>query len=235
MVKPFVPSAYELVVLDRERPAFAHACAVAERRPGDGVLFWTERNDRLEVALLLEPDRPLLPTLEVFHVFALAAGDALGTHTAPAFPLQIRFPHLLIFDIFELARLRCRWPEVAGSQPPPWIVLALQADVAEPEEPGTRPERITLMGAGMEVAETAPIVESLAQYFLHWIARWEEGGFAPIRAAWNLRCENRGRTRTVRFGEREAAGTVEGLDEAGRFVVGGCAISLLDVRSWLEA
>ena len=229
MVKPLLPPAYELVVLERDQRAFAHGRRAAARGVEDGTLYWTERNDRLELALVLEPEAPIETTLEVVHLFAVAAGDALGAHTAPAFPLAIRFPDRIIFDVFELARLRWAWGEIPEAGIPPWFLLGLEAEIFEPEESGHMPDRITLRGAGLETAASAPLVESLARHFLYWVARWQDEGFAPVRAAWNQRCENRGRRGHFARNGIEAAGIVEGLDAQGRYVIGGRAISLLEL------
>lgn len=229
MVKPQLPSAYELVVLAGERDPLARAIELAGEPGFDGTLVWADRPDRLSLALLLEPEAPLAQTLATYYVFALAAGDGLGALAAPAFPLAIRFPNLILFDGLELARLRCAWPETTGvAKVPAWIVFGLEAELKEPAEPGEQPHRISLAGAGA-VAPLAAFVEAVARYFLVWLERYERRGFRDVQAALNQRLERRGETATLRLGGIEAAGVVRGFDELGRFEIGGRTIALHDL------
>lgn len=230
LVKPELPSAYDLVVLADGRDPVARAVERARDEVADGTLFWADRPDRLSLALLLEPEAPLAETCRVYFTFMVAAGEALGSLTAPAYPLTFRYPHTILFDGFELARLRCRWP--AGTAPdgvPAWLVLGLEADIQEPAEPGEQPERITLAGAGAADVPAAAFVEALARRFLYWLQRSETQGFEPVRRLWNHRLERRGETAAVAFGDIRAAGVGRGLDDGGRFEVGGRAIALWDL------
>lgn len=226
MVKPQLPSAYELVVLAGERDPLARAVELAGRPGFDGTLVWADRPDRLSFALLLEPEAPLARTLEIYHLFTVAAGDALGGLAAPAYPLAIRFPNLILFDGLELARLRCAWPEgTAPDEVPAWIVFGLEAELTEPAEPGEEPHRITLAGAGATVPAAA-FVEAVARHFLYWLGRYESHGFAEVRRALDQRLERRGETASFRLGGIEAAGVVRGFDDEGRFEIGGRRIAL---------
>jgi len=229
MVKPELPTAYELVVLDREERAFDHALARAGQVE-DGTLFWTERADRLELALVLEPEADLHRTLQAYHAFQVAAGDALGAYTEPAFPLALVWPQRITFDSFLLATTLVAWPRgIPPEEVPPWIVFGLEAEVFDEEETAERVDVITLRAAGAVDVPVPRFVEAVARHFLFWLGRLESYGFAAVRAAWNERCAERGRNRRLRLDGFEVAGTVEGLDGEGRFVVGGRAVSLLDV------
>ena len=227
MVKPVLPPAYDLVVIAGERDAFDRACELARRRVEDGLLVWNERRDRLELAVVVEPEAPLEESLRALPVFVLAVGDALGAFTAPALPLALRWPATVLVDGGELARIRCAWDGNGGA--PAWLVLGVEAAVHEPEEPGRMPDRFTLEGAAGEPVPLARVVEQIARQFLLWVDRWQREGFAPVARAWNQRLDGAGRVETVKLGGVEAAGVIEGLDEAGRLRVGGRAVSLLDL------
>lgn len=229
MVKPELPTAYDLVVLERDEPAFAHALARAGQ-VDDGTLFWTERADRLELALVLEPEAELARTLQAYYAFQVAAGDALGAYTEAAFPLALVWPQRITFDSFLLARTLVAWPPGCPADAvPPWIVFGLEAEVSDEEETAERVDVITLRAAGALDVPVPRFVEAVARHFLFWLGRLESYGFAAVRAAWNERCAERGHNRRLRLGRLEVAGTVAGLDEEGRFVVGGRPVSLLEV------
>ena len=228
MVKPVLPPAYDLVVIAGERDAFDRACELARTRVEDGLLVWSERPDRLQLAVVLEPEAPLAESLKAHHVFVLAVGDALGGFTAPALPLALRWPATVLVDGVALARIRCAWGDGAGGDPG-WLVLGVEAAAREPAEPGRTPDRLTLEGAAGEPVPQARVVEQIARQFLLWMDRWQREGFAPIARAWNQRLEGAGRTATVMLGGIEAAGVVEGLDGEGRFRIGGRAIALAEL------
>ncbi|GBD43611.1 hypothetical protein HRbin40_01087 [bacterium HR40] len=229
MVKPQLPSAYDLVVLEGERDPVARACALARDRGSDGTLVWADRPDRLSLALLLEPDADLRTTALDWHTFTVAAQDALAGLTLAAYPLHFRFPNRVLFDGCELARLRCVWPRrTAPCERPAWIVFGLEAEMQEPAEPGAQPERMTLAGAGAEAPPVA-FVEAIARQFLYWLQRRDAVGFEGVRRIWNHRLERRGELGSLRLGGIEAAGVIEGLDAEGLFRIGGQAIGLWDI------
>ncbi len=230
MVKPVLPPAYDLVVIAGERDAFARACELAQMRVEDGLLVWNERRDRLQMAVLLEPEAALQTTLQALHVFVLALGDALGSFTAPALQLGLRWPNIVLVDGMELARARCAWGDPAVGDIPAWLVLGVDMALHEPPEPGREPDRLTLEGAAGERVAPADIVAQIARHFLLWMDRWQNQGFGPIARAWNQRLDGLGRVQTVNVGGIEAAGIVEGLDEEGRFLVGGRPLGLLDLQ-----
>ncbi len=228
MVKPDLPPAYDLVVIAGEGDAFTRACELGRERVRDGLLVWNERRDRLQLALLLEPETSLAESLQALLVFTLATGDALGGFTAPALPLALRWPATVLIDGIELLRVRCAWEESDGAGAiPRWLVLGFDVPMYEPPEPGRTPDRLTIEGAAGEPVPPAAIVERFARLFLLWLDRWQGEGMAPIVRAWNQRLEGRGRVCRVRFGGIEAAGIVEGLDEEGRLVVGGRRLTLV--------
>lgn len=234
MVKPELPSVYDLIVLAGERDPVARATELARERVADGTLLWADRPDLLSLALLLEPEQDLAATCRVWHTFVVAVGDALGGLTAAAYPLHFRFPDKLLFDGFELARVRCVWPEGTGpGDVPPWVVFGLEAQVHEPVESGVQPGRITLVGAGA-AEPSARFVEAVARQFLYWLERLERQGFEVVRKVWNQRLEGRGQTGSLRLGPVEAAGVIEGLDAEGLFRIGGRRIGLWQLHAELR-
>ena len=70
------------------------------------------------------------------------------------------------------------------------------------------------------------LAEAVARHFLAWSYRWQEEGFAPVRAAWNARCYKEGEHGQLALAGSQFTGAVQGLDEAGRFVLGGRALEL---------
>ena len=63
------------------------------------------------------------------------------------------------------------------------------------------------------------MLESFARYFLNWVNRWQDDGFAPVKAAWLARAGEIGEPIMLDLGGRQYAGTFSGLDDAGELVL----------------
>ncbi len=62
-------------------------------------------------------------------------------------------------------------------------------------------------------------MESFARYFLNWVNRWQDDGFAPVKAAWLARAAGLGAPIALDLDGRHHAGTFSGLDDAGELVL----------------
>jgi BirA family transcriptional regulator, biotin operon repressor / biotin---[acetyl-CoA-carboxylase] ligase len=227
---PLLPPAFQLVALDREVDAFERAVRLAPRGLDDGTVYWTDRADRLALAVALEPEAPTGATLEAVYVLAVAVGDALGALLPPQLPLAFAWPGGIVLDGAELGRVRAAVaPTLDAGEAPPWLVLGLDLAVGDrPGEPGTRPSLTSLSesGAGGEEVTAARLAEGVARHFLAWTHRWLEEGPAPVRAAWDARCFRKGEAATLGLAGGRFSGEVGGLDRAGRFRIGGAALPL---------
>ena len=85
------------------------------------------------------------------------------------------------------------------------------------ETTGTGEIEITARGK----VEAPELVERFARYFLNWVNRWQDDGFAPVKAAWLARTAEMGSPITLDLGGRHYAGTFAGLDDAGALVLDG--------------
>lgn len=228
MPLPLLPPAFSLIALDREVAAFARAVRAAPRGVDDGTVYWTDRGDRLELAVVLEPEGPVGTTLEAIYVLTVAAGDALGALLPPVMPLAFAWPGEIILDGARLGRVQAAMAPVSGTEAvPPWLVLGLTVRIASVDpEPGRMPDRTSLQDIGAGDVTSVQLAETVARYFLTWTGRWLEEGLAPVRAAWNERCFRRGEESTLTAGGEAFSGRIRGLDETGAFIVGDVPLRL---------
>lgn len=235
MPPPSLPPAFHLVALDPEVEAFPRAVRAAPRGVDDGTLYWTERGDRLDLAIVLEPEAPAARTLEAVYVLTVATGDALGAALPPVVPVAFGWPGDLILARARVGRVQAALAPVADTDGvPPWLVVGLRIDVAPlGENPGLVPDRTSLHGEGAGDVGVVQLVESISRHFLLWTNRWQEDGLAPIRAAWNARCYRRHETATLSLTDGPVEGRIDGLDAQGAFVVGGRPFDLLHCRHML--
>lgn len=211
---PVLPPAYTLVALDRDVPAFERAIAAAPRGLEDGTVYWTDRADRLELGIALEPEAPPEATLLAVYVLTVAVGDALTGLRSPVERVAFAWPGHLLASDQELGRVRARLAPAAPETAPPWLVLGLSL-------------------AWAPRGGVAELVEGVGHHFLRWTGRRLAAGLDPVRAAWNRRCYRRGEDGALRLDGRAIAGRIEGLDEAGAFVIGGQRLALSDALASL--
>jgi BirA family transcriptional regulator, biotin operon repressor / biotin---[acetyl-CoA-carboxylase] ligase len=228
MPLPSLPPAFHLVVLDREVGAFERAVRAAPRGVDDGTVYWADRPDRLDLAVVLEPEAPAARTLEAVYVLTVAAGDALGALLPPALPVAFAWPGDLILDGAKVGQVRAALAPVAGDEAiPPWLVLGLTMSVGPlGDDPGRLPDRTSLHEEGAGGVTAVQLVESVTRHLLHWTARWLEEGLGPVRAAWNPRCFRLGESSEFALADRRVAGEVRGLDAGGAFLVDGHRLEL---------
>lgn len=227
MERPLLPPAYTLVMVDRERDPVAHARARGMHEVEDGLVVIADREDRLALALLLEPDRDRASTLLTFYAHADAAADVLAAHLPPLLPVTLAWPGWILVDGGRIGRLRLVLAEDRAGEPPAWLVLGLELELAgRPTEPGERPDRTSLAELGAGDLSTTLLAESWSRHFLAWLERLEREGFEPVRAAWNGRCHDRGRRTSLPIAGRTLHGTMGGIDEAGALRIGEIRLPL---------
>ncbi len=236
MPLPSLPPAFTLVGLDREVAAFERAVRAAPRGIEDGTVYWTDRADRLEIALVLEPEAPSARTLEAVYVLTVATGEALAHLLPPVVPIAYAWPGDILLDGARAGRVRAALAPVADAKTiPPWLVLGLTLDLAPiGGDAGRLPDRTSLHDQGAGEVTTVELIEGVTRHLLRWTSRWLESGLDPARSAWNLRCFRRGRHGELSLTHERIEGTVAGLDADGALMVGERRLALHDALDLLH-
>ena len=235
MPLPSLPPAFHLVGLDREVGAFERAVRAAPRGIDDGTVYWTERNDRLELAVVLEPEAPSARTLEAVYVLTVATGEALAHFLPPVVPVAYAWPGDILLDGARAGRVRAALAPVADlSTVPPWLVLGLTIGVASlGDDPGRISDLTTMHDQGAGEVTVVELVEGVTRHLLLWTGRWLDDGLAPVRAAWNRRCFRHGRSGGLSIARERVEGVVAGLDEMRALAVGERRLRLQDALELL--
>ncbi len=238
MQYPQLPPVYSLKPLEPGQNPFERALASAAVGEGEaGDFFWSQRLDRIEIALVLEPDSPLTESLTMLPLAMVAFGDALGAVAPPVVAVHFRWPDAVEVNGGFVGGFRIASAEVAGEdEVPDWLVvgfgIAVQMDLSD-EAPGARVHETTLYDEGCGEVTVDELTESFGRHFLTWINRWQDEGFEPVRLAWLARLKQ----------DKDAEGKVIGpkrdLDPHGGLVGEGLdpqALSLaLKGPSWVAS
>ena len=197
-----LPPVFRAVHVRADAFAAARGMAVAGGDAGTLVVADTGPEAvRLDLAVVLEPDRPAASCFAALPIAMLAMADALAAVGPPFKPVGFAWPHELVLDGAVVGSARLALPKPSEAPVPAWLVvgLALQRRfTTETDEPGRTPERTALLEEGFGLVTPAEIVEAFAAHLLHWVDRWQEEGLGPATDHYRARLV-RPEAKSVRF------------------------------------
>ncbi|HVZ51532.1 MAG TPA: biotin--[acetyl-CoA-carboxylase] ligase [Pseudolabrys sp.] len=178
---------------------------------------WVSAPGNLYATLLLTEPSPKERAPQLSFVTALALHDALASvapHLGPL--LALKWPNDLLLGGAKLAGILIE----GESEPVFAVAIGIGVNCASHPTDTTYPAA-DLASAGALVSPES-LFAALAAAMARRLEQWQRGErFAAIRADWLKRAAGLGRDIRVRLPEREFCGRFEGLDEAGRLLVGG--------------
>ncbi len=172
---------------------FATACRFAAEGAEPGSLVHAGRRDRLDVAVVLAPDRPDADG-GLAAVTLVALADALEALGPPNQTIQFdgRFDGAgrLLLNGAVVGGVTVALGPAAEDGIPAWAVVGAELDVLgnpDDPDPGRRPDRTALREEGFGETDAVAVLESFTRHFLTWIDLWMEAGFEPVRRVWERR------------------------------------------------
>ncbi|MCC2975850.1 biotin--[acetyl-CoA-carboxylase] ligase [Sphingomonas sp. PL-96] len=157
----------------------------------------------------LRPSDPAAATLA--FVAAVALEEAVRVHLPKARGLALKWPNDLLIAGAKLSGMLL---ERAGDM----VVLGIGLNLAHHPDLADR-LTTSLAAHGAEVAPDA-FLETLAEGFARWLARWRGEGLAPVRQRWLERAHPIGTALTARLPDgRGVTGLFHGLDADGALLL----------------
>jgi BirA family biotin operon repressor/biotin-[acetyl-CoA-carboxylase] ligase len=198
-----VPPVYRTIAIATGDDPVPAACQMAADGADPATLLWSLRNDRVDCAVVLGPEKPLAESLLVSYVMSNATGDALGVLLPPIVAVTFGWPDRIVVNGAIAGGIRVVAASTESAQDvPAWMVagltLALQPE--SDDAPGLDPDRTTLRDEGCAEVETSHIIESFSRHLLYWMDRWEEEGFGPVKDSWLARAANYGSNEAMERG-----------------------------------
>ena len=174
-----LPPGFRALALRELGDAFAKAVEIAGEQ-GAGTLVWTRRFDLVEVAVVLEPEEPLVTARRAFFAGMSAAADALAAHCPPEKPMVFAWPDTILLDGGLVGGGRLGWPDGADEKKPPdWLVFGLMLRLMMPTAPASR-DHTSLEAEGFEMLEPRELIASFARHLMVHFETWRERGFQPV-------------------------------------------------------
>lgn len=196
--------------------------AVLAGDAGAGDLFWSQSEDRLNLAVVLEPDVPFPRAAQVLHVLAVAFGDAFGAIAPPEIAVHYRWPGDILVNGAKAGSVALEVPAgLAADDVPEWMVLSLDVAITldlTVENPGELPDSTTLHEEGAGEVTRTLLLESVSRHFLTWIDAWMNEGFKGVHQNWLGRAFGSDEDITVCHAGASVSGRVTGMDEEGNLL-----------------
>lgn len=185
---PDLPPGYTLKLCAGD--AFDTACQAARDGAEDGFMLMVDRADRCEAALVLRPLDPIQPALTLGYVGLLGLHDGLAAIVPAETPAGIGWPDRLLVNDACVGGIRvAHGPLVEKdgmADVPDWLVIGIAVQFAGAEgddDPGLDLAYTNLQEEGCGEITVPQLVESFGRHMLHWLDRWLEDGFEPVRRA----------------------------------------------------
>ncbi|HYE51312.1 MAG TPA: biotin/lipoate--protein ligase family protein [Azospirillaceae bacterium] len=182
---PDFPPLFE--VEEASGDAFTRAVEAAAAGAGAGTLVWARPDGALDVAVVFEPDRPLVHAWPAVLVAMLAAADALAAAAPPQKPIGFAWPDRILVDGGEVGRVRAAAPPGAvPAETADWLVVGLTLRLRHDGtlEPGHDPGRTSLAEEGFDTVDPALLAGAFARHLLHWVSGWQTAGLAEAAEHW---------------------------------------------------
>ena len=222
--KPLFPPVFASARLPSSADAVEEAVEAAKRGADPATIFWTDRDDRLDCAVVLQPEQTLEHALPILHVGMIGIGDALGAVVPPQMAVTFGWPDRIEANGGLVGGLRLVAPEgCTAGEVPDWLVLGVSLVLHRPliggQEAGMDPSRTALHEEGCGELTVPDILESFSRHFLVWVNSFEEDGLRRCLDHWLERGSGYKESVALSLRDGVHAGTFIGLDDLGNLLL----------------
>jgi len=215
-----LPPVYRLVAVAAGQNPEARARELAAEGADPATIVCADRSDRLDCSVVLHPGMKLAEARLVVYVAMLGLGDALGAVVPPGIDVTYRWPNVIEANIGPAARIGLFSP---GGRLPPWMTLraVVAVSTAVDGDPDAPAFETTIADEGGPEVTVTELLESYTRHLLSWMNRWEEDGFAPVRAMWLRHAPSHGQKIQVLVGKRRLTGLFRDIADDGAMILQG--------------
>lgn len=224
-----------------DRDPLAKAIGAAAAGVDAGTVFWADREDRLDAAIVFAPEAPLRQALAMVYAVEIGLGDALGALAPPEVAVTWIWPDRVRVNGADAGILRVEASTRDPEAVPDWLAVAVTLQIeglaeVHGAEPGTRPDLTSLREEGCAEISRTRLLESWSRHMLLWVHRWLSDGFRPLHDGWLPRADGVGESVRLGLGDGPREGVFLGLDEEGALLLrGGSGTEALSIAALLDA
>ncbi len=195
-----------------KEPVAQARAMLAKGRLGAGDILWSDEQDTLNLALVLEPEVTRERCSEILYLAMVAFADAAGAISEPEIAIGYRWPSVILVNEASVGYADLIASEDEQDGIPNWIILNLNVAIMPDktdDDPGKNADT-TMWDEGCGNISRTQLLESVSRHIVNWIHTWNEDGFKPIHNQWIGRISEREKTEPVL-----AIAEYIGLDERG--------------------
>jgi BirA family biotin operon repressor/biotin-[acetyl-CoA-carboxylase] ligase len=224
--------AYRLVALDSVTSTMEEARKRAEDGAEDGTLIWAREQTagrgrmgrtwasprgNLYFTLILRPDCAPAQAAQLGFIAALALGEAIGS-VAPPLDVTYKWPNDVLLSNRKAAGILLESHALADGHLD-YLLLGCGVNVGTfPKDAAFPATSLRYEGTPATVTEVE-LLEAFSRFFLSWVNRWLEDGFARARTAWLDHAAFRGERIEARLPKETINGIFRDLDEGGHLIL----------------
>ena len=190
--EPQLPPLLKAEKVSKEVDVFQKAIS-SSKKSETGTVFYSEKNDIVDLAILLNPEVSQKKCNQMIYVITVAAGDAIGSLAPPEVIVTHSFPGHIYLNKGEAGVVNLAIDkQKVDTDIPEWLILGFQLKIKQSskiEEDHPDPDVTSLETEGAGFISRTRMIESVCRHFLAWLNQWEEEGFAPVIKMWNQRIE----------------------------------------------
>ncbi|MFO1188963.1 MAG: biotin--[acetyl-CoA-carboxylase] ligase [Alphaproteobacteria bacterium] len=177
---------------------------------------WVSPRGNVFCSILLRPAGPPASLAQLTFVAALATADAIAAMGVPARSVTLKWPNDVLLNGGKVAGilLEGSWQQGASDG---WVVIGIGINLAH--HPDGLPYPVTSVASAGGATGLDRCLGSLVAAIEVWLGRWEKQGFAPIRAAWWDRANDRFGPIRVKLDDSELEGRFAGIDHDGALIL----------------
>lgn len=172
---------------------------------------WQSAEGNLHASTLVRLRATDPPAATLALVAAVALAETAGVYLPDTVPRTLKWPNDLLVDGAKLSGILLERSDEA-------VVIGIGANLAHHPDVSDR-ATTSLREYGADVSPAA-FLETFAEIFSLWLARWRGEGIAPVRARWLAHAHPIGTALTVRLPDQTALdGLFAGLDADGALIL----------------
>ena len=152
-----------------------------------GCFLYRINDERVSLALVLEPEVPAHRAAAMLHLGQVAVADAIASTAPPETTLGLRWTGDVLLNGALAATLSAAMAGGRDDETPAWLAVAAIMRFSSGQDGGLDPARTTLRDELGPNAEPGRLLESIGRHWLLWLHRWETEGLAPVARHWSGR------------------------------------------------
>lgn len=232
--RPDLPTPFQLLMLDRVPSTNSEALRQAAQGAASGLVVvareqtagrgrsgrhWISPVGNLYCSVLWRPAVEAARVAEAAFVAAIAVAEAVRDVLPDSAVITCKWPNDVLVNGRKVAGILLE-AETRTASAVDHLVIGIGVNVTS--YPPVLPAGFTansLAAAGARDLDIAGVLERLIVSLGSWLPRWEQDGFAPVRAAWLARAHALGGMIRVVQSAGDTLGLFCGLDEKGALLI----------------